>query len=155
MISQNPEHNPYYQSDIRDAIRTRKWLRGEDMSHEPKWIVREKNIPCAWYAISVLAPENGIKCLHPPRHARASMTVTGTLSPFARKGTGNSHLHGRAHPLFTMRKWLYVSLAGTLSSGYYPKHPQPSAWHTETRKTMHLRDTLDHQPNAACSTEFR
>ena len=32
MISQNPEHSPYYQSDIRDAIRTRKWLRGEDMS---------------------------------------------------------------------------------------------------------------------------
>ena len=46
MISQNPEHSPYYQSDIRDAIRTRKWLRGEDMSNEPKWIVREKNIPC-------------------------------------------------------------------------------------------------------------
>ena len=44
MISQNPEHNPYYQSDIRDAIRTRKWLRGEDMRNEPKWIVREKNI---------------------------------------------------------------------------------------------------------------
>ena len=36
MISQNPEHSPYYQSDIRDAIRTRKWLRGEDMSNEPK-----------------------------------------------------------------------------------------------------------------------
>ena len=64
MIKENPENNPYYQSDIRDAIRTRKWLRGEDMSHEPKWIVEEKNIPCAWYAISVLAPENGIKCLH-------------------------------------------------------------------------------------------
>ena len=64
MIKPNPEHNPYYQSDIRDAIRTRKWLAGHDMSNEPKWIVREKNIPCAWYAISVLAPENGIKCLH-------------------------------------------------------------------------------------------
>ena len=59
----NPDHNPYYQSDIRDAIRTRKWLAGEDMSKEAKWIVREKNIPCAWYAISVLAPENGMTCL--------------------------------------------------------------------------------------------
>ena len=70
MISQNPEHSPYYQSDIRDAIRTRKWLAGHDMSNEPKWIVREKNIPCAWYAISVLAPQNGIKCLS--RHATKS-----------------------------------------------------------------------------------
>ena len=34
MIEYNPEHNPYYQSDIRDAIRTRKWLRGEDMSNQ-------------------------------------------------------------------------------------------------------------------------
>ena len=64
MIKENPEHNPYYQSDIRDATRTRKWLRGEDMSRELKWIVKEKNIPAAWYAISVLAPENGITCLH-------------------------------------------------------------------------------------------
>ena len=69
MIKQNPEHNPYYQEDIRDAIRTRKWLAGHDMSREQKWIVKEKNIPCAWYAISVLAPENGIKCLS--RHAVA------------------------------------------------------------------------------------
>ena len=37
------------------------------MSREDKWIVKEKNIPCAWYAISVLAPQNGIKCLS--RHA--------------------------------------------------------------------------------------
>ena len=70
MIKQNPEHNPYYQSDIRDAIRTRKWLAGHDMSDEPKWIVKEKNIPAAWYAISVLAPQNGIKCL--ARHATQS-----------------------------------------------------------------------------------
>ena len=70
MIKYNPEHNPYYQSDIRDAIRTRKWLRGEDMSRELKWIVEKKNIPAAWYAISVLAPENGITCLH--RHATKS-----------------------------------------------------------------------------------
>ena len=64
MIKPNLEHNPYYQSDIRDAIRTRKWLAGHDMSDEPKWIVREKNIPTAWYAISTLAPQNGIRCLH-------------------------------------------------------------------------------------------
>ena len=64
MIGENIEKNPYYQSDIRDAIRTRKWLAGHDMSDEPKWIVREKNIPTAWYAISTLAPQNGIKCLH-------------------------------------------------------------------------------------------
>ena len=70
MITDNPEKNPYYQSDIRDAIRTRKWLAGHDMSRERKWIVEEKNIPCAWYAISVLAPQNGIKCLS--RHATQS-----------------------------------------------------------------------------------
>ena len=63
MIQPNPDNDKYVQSDIRDAIRTRKWLRGEDMSQEAKWIVREKNIACAWYAISVLAPQNGIKCL--------------------------------------------------------------------------------------------
>ena len=67
MITQSIEKNPYYQSDIRDAIRTRNWLAGHDMSHERKWIVEEKNIPCAWYAISVLAKQNGMKCLS--RHA--------------------------------------------------------------------------------------
>ena len=70
MLPKNPQNNPYYQSDIRDAIRTRKWLRGEDMSGQAKWIVKEKNIPCAWYAMSVLAPENGIKCLK--RHTTKS-----------------------------------------------------------------------------------
>ena len=83
----NPEHNPYYQSDIRDAIRTRRWLTGVDMSNEPKWIVRDKNIPCAWYAISVLAPENGIKCVE--RHAVQSRR-TGYWHAVAicRKGSG-------------------------------------------------------------------
>ena len=153
MISQNPEHSPYYQSDIRDAIRTRKWLRGEDMSNGPKWIVKDKNIPCAWYAISVLAPENGIKCLH--RHAVKSK-YDGYWHAIAivKKGDGKFASTRTAHPLFTMRKWFCVSLAGTPSNGYYPKHPQPSAWHTATRKTMHLRDTLDHQ-HAACSTRSR
>ena len=68
MLPKNPQNNPYYQSDIRDAIRTRKWLRGEDMSGQAKWIVKEKNIPCAWYAMSVLAPENGIKCPQASHH---------------------------------------------------------------------------------------
>ena len=63
MIQPNPDHDKYVQSDIRDAIRTRKWLAKHDMSREQKWIVEEKNIPCAWYAIDQLAPQNGIKCL--------------------------------------------------------------------------------------------
>ena len=67
MIQPNPDHDKYVQSDIEDAIRTRKWLAGHDMSRDKQWIVRDKNIPCAWYAISTLAPQNGIKCLH--RHA--------------------------------------------------------------------------------------
>ena len=56
----NPESDPFYQEEIKEAIRTRKWLAGHDMAGEDKWIVRSKNIPCAWYAISVLAPKNGI-----------------------------------------------------------------------------------------------
>ena len=80
MIKPNLEHNPYYQSDIRDAIRTRKWLAGHDMSDEPKWIVREKNIPTAWYAISTLAPQNGSDACTDALH-KASMTDIGTLSP--------------------------------------------------------------------------
>ena len=117
MISQNPEHSPYYQSDIRDAIRTRKWLRGEDMSNEPKWIVKDKNIPCAWYAISVLAPENGIKCLH--RHAvkskydgywHAIAIVKKGDGKFASTRTGASAFHDEKMVLcFACRnaiKWL-------------------------------------------------
>ena len=53
--------NRFVQSDREDAQRTLKWLRGEDMSREKKWIVPSKQIPCAWYACEVLAPQNGIK----------------------------------------------------------------------------------------------
>lgn len=82
----NPEHNPYYQSDIRDAIRTRKWLAGHDMSNETKWIVEDKNIPCAWYAIKVLAKQNGIKCLH--RHATQDRNGYWHAVAIVKKGTG-------------------------------------------------------------------
>ena len=58
------EKDKFYQEDIRDALRTRDWLAGKDMRHERKWIVESKNIPCAWYAISVLAKQNGMRCLY-------------------------------------------------------------------------------------------
>ena len=86
MIENDRPRDKYYQSDIRDAIRTRKWLRGEDMSREPKWIVREKNIPCAWYAISTLAPQNGIKCLS--RHATQSRDGYWNAVAVVKKGNG-------------------------------------------------------------------
>ena len=117
MIKDNPEHNKYYQSDIRDAIRTLKWLRGEDMSHEIKWIVKEKNIPTAWYAISVLAKENGIKCLS--RHAvKSKFDGYWNAVAVCRKGSGRlastrigaSHFHDEKMALcFACRnsiKWL-------------------------------------------------
>lgn len=116
MITHNIEKNPYYQSDIRDALRTRKWLAGHDMSHEPKWIVREKNIPTAWYAISTLAPQNGIKCLH--RHAtqdregywHAVACVTKGNGKFASTRLGASTFHDKQMALaFACRnaiKWL-------------------------------------------------
>ena len=57
----------FIDEDKADAKRTRRWLVGEDMSNEKKWIVNDntKNlrIPTAWYAIEVLAPQNGIKKL--------------------------------------------------------------------------------------------
>lgn len=56
-----PPMNQYEKSDLEDAERTLRWLSGADMTHEKKWIVEEKNIPCAWFAIKVLAPQNGIK----------------------------------------------------------------------------------------------
>ena len=54
--------NPFIQSDIEDAERIARWLNKEDMSRDKQWIVKEKNIPCAWYAAEVLAPQNGITC---------------------------------------------------------------------------------------------
>ena len=117
MIRNDPEKNPYYQSDIRDAIRLRKWIAGHDMSNEPKWIVREKNIPCAWYAISTLAPENGIKCVH--REAvkskfdgywNAIVIATKGSGKYASTRIGASHFHDRQAALcFAYRnaiKWL-------------------------------------------------
>jgi len=116
MIVESIDKNPYYQSDIRDAIRTRKWLAGHDMSREQKWIVEDKNIPCAWYAIDVLAPQNGIKCLH--RHAtqdrdgywHAVACVTKGSGQFASTRLGASTFHDKKMALcFACRnaiKWL-------------------------------------------------
>ena len=56
-----PAANEFEASDIRDAELVKKWLAGEDMTDAPQWIVKEKGIPHAWYAIDVLAPANGIK----------------------------------------------------------------------------------------------
>ena len=56
-----PPANEFEASDIRDAELTKKWLAGEDMTDAPQWIDKEKNIPHAWFAISILAPENGIR----------------------------------------------------------------------------------------------
>ena len=56
-----PPLNEFEKSDILDAELTKRWLAGEDMTDAPKWIVEEKGIPHAWYAIDVLAPANGIK----------------------------------------------------------------------------------------------
>ena len=117
MFQPNPDHDKYVQEDIRDAIRTRKWLRGEDMSNEVKWIVKKKNIPAAWYAISVLAPENGIKCLKRSAaksrydgYWHATATVTKGKGKYASTRTGAGRYHGEKEALcFACRnaiKWL-------------------------------------------------
>lgn len=56
-------NNRFYQSDCEEAERTLRWLNKWDMSEEKQWIDKDKGIPCAWYAISTLAPQNGIKCI--------------------------------------------------------------------------------------------
>ena len=56
----NPDK--FIQEDIEDAERTARWLDKQDMSRDKKWIVEEKNIPCAWYAAETLAKMNGITC---------------------------------------------------------------------------------------------
>ena len=63
----------FMQSDIEDAARTERWLRlcrenpdrqpGEGMEDELQWIVEDKQIPTAWFAAEILAPQNGIRCL--------------------------------------------------------------------------------------------
>lgn len=58
-----PPRTRFEAADIEDAHRTLRWLDGKDMSKEKKWIVKEKNIPCTWFAIQVLAPENGISSI--------------------------------------------------------------------------------------------
>ena len=68
------EPDKFMQSDIEDAERTLRWLELHrenpqtaaammKQNGEREWIVKEKNIPCAWYAAAVLAPANGITCL--------------------------------------------------------------------------------------------
>lgn len=54
--------NPFYKADCEDAERTLRWLNKWDMSDEIQWIVEEKQIPAAWFAIEVLAPQNEIEC---------------------------------------------------------------------------------------------
>lgn len=63
--SSNPKapRDRFEAEDFKDAERVLKWLNGEDMSREKRWIVKEKNIPAAWYALQVLAKENGITSL--------------------------------------------------------------------------------------------
>ena len=64
----------FTQSDIEDAERTLRWLELHrenpktaaaimKQNGEREWIVKSKNIPCAWYAADVLAPANGIRCI--------------------------------------------------------------------------------------------
>ena len=78
--------NRFVQSDIEDAERTRKWLQKADMSHEKKWIDKEKNIPAAWYAAEVLAPANGITAGR--REAFQGMDRRWCAFVVARKGSG-------------------------------------------------------------------
>ena len=114
--SLNPDRNPYYQSDIRDAILTRKWLAGGDMRREKQWILRDKNIPCAWYAIAVLAPENGIRCVDRfstqgrDGYWHAVACVTKGNGKFASTRLGASTFHDKKMALcFAYRnaiKWL-------------------------------------------------
>ena len=58
-IAGNPPapRNSYEAEDFKDAERVLKWLSGADMSREKQWIEESKNIPCAWYAIDILAPQ--------------------------------------------------------------------------------------------------
>ena len=95
-----PPMTRFEKEDLRDAIRTRKWLAGGDMSREQQWIVKEKNIPCAWYAISVLAKEHGIKSVK--RHAKqskydgkwyATATVTKGHAEYASTRTAAGFYH--------------------------------------------------------------
>lgn len=54
--------NRFIQSEIEEAARTMAWLQTK-RPQPVKWIVDEKRkirIPAAWYAISELAPANGI-----------------------------------------------------------------------------------------------
>lgn len=78
--------NKFVQSDIEDAERTLKWLRGEDMSRELQWIDEDKGIPTAWYAIEVLAKANGIKSVSKETHTGMDRRIHAVV--FARRGHG-------------------------------------------------------------------
>ena len=87
--------NRFVQSDIEDAERTRKWLQKADMRREKKWIDKDKNIPCAWYAAEVLAPANGIRCLS--KGATIGMDRRHHAYVTAKKGDGIfARTHGGA-----------------------------------------------------------
>lgn len=53
----NPDR--FIQSEIEEAARTTAWLLTKQ-PQDTKWIAQ--GIPAAWYAISELAPANGITC---------------------------------------------------------------------------------------------
>ena len=131
--------NRFVQSDIEDAERTRKWLQKADMSHEKKWIDKEKNIPAAWYAAEVLAPANGITagrreafqgmdrrwCAFVVKHAKeAAPSLVPRLVPqFGKTG-----------------KLPYALPTETLSGDCYRCSRTPlSASHTETRQDNAIR----------------
>ena len=79
----------FTRSDIEEAKRTTAWL----LTKQPqplKWIIDPKTqkrvMPCAWYAISVLAPKNGITAGH--RQAFMAMDRRWCAFVVARKGSG-------------------------------------------------------------------
>lgn len=75
--------NPFVQSEIEEAARTMACLRTK-RPQDLKWIA--EGIPTAWYAISELAPANGITAGR--REAWQGMTRAYHAFVVARKGHG-------------------------------------------------------------------
>lgn len=86
----------FMRSDIEDAARTERWLRlcrenpdrepGEGMENELEWIVEDKQIPTAWFAAEILAPQNGIRCIE--KHTAPGMDGRHHAIVKAEKGSG-------------------------------------------------------------------
>ena len=96
--------NKYLRSDMEEATRTRRWLLNHDMRREKRWIVdpdRKIRIPCAWYAISVLAKRNGITCVS--KHAtRSHESEDGLPRLLHRLDMGNSQDGASGLPVGTI-----------------------------------------------------